>query len=842
MNPPKVFISATSGDLRSARQIVKETLLTINCHPVEQTNFEPDARTLEKLDREKLEDCQALIHIVGFRYGAEPGPATLPPGTARRSYTQLEYHVGRRLQAERGDGHFRVYVFLCPEGFPFDAEPDTESADVRQLQQQHRENIRKGPHRYEEPQNKQEIQARILALQEQVISLEQDQQNIAHEVKTTRHWGVWVSAAILLILGGIGVWVKQTKKDTTAIVTGQADLATQMNQVQEALSRLQQQTDPQKDPISGWPQERLEKELAQQMNLKEEDLRALLTAGKTSLDALVAGQALLASGKADEAGQKFDTVIAQEQSALQRLRHAYDGKAQIAYDKARYQEALDYRQKAAALADKGADPVAWADAQGHVAFVLDDLASHKEAEPLMREVLRMREQHLGPNDPQTATALNDLAQLLQDTNRLAEAEPLMQRALKIDEASFGQDHPKVARDLSNLAALLQATNRLTEAEPMFRRALKIDEASFGPDHPNVAIDLNNLAELLRATNRFTEAEPLIQRSLLIDEARFGPDHPNVAIRLNNLAQLLQDTNHLTEAEPLMQRVLKIHEASFGPDHPDVAIDLNNLAELLRVTNRHTEAEPMYRRALMINEASFGPDHPNVAIFLNNLALLLQATDRVTEAEPLMQRALKIDEASYGSDHPNVAIRLNNLAQLLQDTNHLTEAEPLMQRTVGILLRFQVSTGHRYPGMVTMMKNYLRLAREMKVTEPDIHARLDKLRVEAGLEAADFEAIWQEVLAAKSTGSFQVVITEVVKGGQAEALGLQAEDVYVSYNGEAITSMNQFIRLTSESKGEVIALEVLRAGKRLTFTAKPGKFGTRIENRPLPPATESAPAK
>ena len=33
MHPPKIFISATSGDLRSVRQIVKEALLTINCHP-----------------------------------------------------------------------------------------------------------------------------------------------------------------------------------------------------------------------------------------------------------------------------------------------------------------------------------------------------------------------------------------------------------------------------------------------------------------------------------------------------------------------------------------------------------------------------------------------------------------------------------------------------------------------------------------------------------------------------------------------------------------------------------------------------------------------------------------
>lgn len=44
--PPKVFISATSDDLRSARQIVKEALLSINCFPVEQSNFHPDWRAL----------------------------------------------------------------------------------------------------------------------------------------------------------------------------------------------------------------------------------------------------------------------------------------------------------------------------------------------------------------------------------------------------------------------------------------------------------------------------------------------------------------------------------------------------------------------------------------------------------------------------------------------------------------------------------------------------------------------------------------------------------------------------------------------------------------------------
>ena len=93
----------------------------------------------------------------------------------------------------------------------------------------------------------------------------------------------------------------------------------------------------------------------------------------------------------------------------------------------------------------------------------------------------------------TARLMNDLG-IHSDSKALyAEAEPLMRRALAIDETSLGPDHPDVATDLNNLAELLQATNRLGEAEPLYRRALAIDERSYGLDHPDVAIRLNNLA-------------------------------------------------------------------------------------------------------------------------------------------------------------------------------------------------------------------------------------------------------------------------------------------------------------------------------------------------------------
>jgi tetratricopeptide (TPR) repeat protein len=106
-----------------------------------------------------------------------------------------------------------------------------------------------------------------------------------------------------------------------------------------------------------------------------------------------------------------------------------------------------------------------------------------------------------------------------------EAEPLMRRALAIDEQSYGPEHPNVARDLNNLAQLLKATNRLGEAEPLMRRALAIDEQSYGSEHPNVATHLNNLAQLLQTTNRLGEAEPLMRRSVEILAAfRYSTGH------------------------------------------------------------------------------------------------------------------------------------------------------------------------------------------------------------------------------------------------------------------------------------------------------------------------------
>jgi CHAT domain-containing protein len=242
-----------------------------------------------------------------------------------------------------------------------------------------------------------------------------------------------------------------------------------------------------------------------------------------------------------------------------------------------------------------------------------------------------------------AEQLNQQVIELYRAGRYGEAIPLATEALQIRETALGPEHPDVAQSLNNLAELYRLQGNYIAAEPLYQRALRIRETALGPDHPWVAFSLNNLASLYRVQGNYGAAEPLIQRALRIWETALGPDHPDVALSLNNLAELYRVQGNYGAAEPLFQSTLRILETSLGPDHPDVAQSLNNLALLYQAQGDYGAAEPLFQRALRIYESALGPDHPDVAVSLNNLAGLHYAQGKTTEAVRYLSKGLAIEE-------------------------------------------------------------------------------------------------------------------------------------------------------------------------------------------------------
>ncbi len=57
----------------------------------------------------------------------------------------------------------------------------------------------------------------------------------------------------------------------------------------------------------------------------------------------------------------------------------------------------------------------------------------------------------------------------------SEAAQVAEEVLKVAENTFGPNHPQVATSLNNLALLYQAQGKYAEAEPLYKRALVMGE-------------------------------------------------------------------------------------------------------------------------------------------------------------------------------------------------------------------------------------------------------------------------------------------------------------------------------------------------------------------------------
>jgi tetratricopeptide (TPR) repeat protein len=95
---------------------------------------------------------------------------------------------------------------------------------------------------------------------------------------------------------------------------------------------------------------------------------------------------------------------------------------------------------------------------------------------LLPHVLTLHED--STNTPSTVTEhtawlLDGAGTYLESHGRPADAQPLHERALTITETAYGPDHPEVATRLNNLAAVLQDLGHSDEAQQLAERAKRI---------------------------------------------------------------------------------------------------------------------------------------------------------------------------------------------------------------------------------------------------------------------------------------------------------------------------------------------------------------------------------
>jgi tetratricopeptide (TPR) repeat protein len=739
----RIFVSATTRDLESYRLLASQSLRKRGFEVDDQAIFNLTYLEIAEKLEQRIAACDAVVCLIGFVYGGEP--SNRPADQPRRSYTQWEYFLARKLNKP-------VYLMLADEKVTFDPH-DPESEELRQLQEQYRAEITRNRD-WRSFANADQLRAELAELRfpwegpppdhkpcnlplVTLGTLFKGRDEFLDDLRA--RLGVPNGRATAIVsrqavhgLGGVGKtraaveYAWRHAGDYTALLFISAPTAAELRaNLADLVGVLGMKVD-------GLP---IDQQMAEVLHWLDAHPGWLLIVDNVDTDeAAREVERLLASLRAGHV--LITSRIANWSAGVEPLElHVLAPDAAVAFLLERTphrRQSADDASRAAAIAHE-LDGLALAleQAGAYINKLRLSFVEYLERWEAKRpEALRWHDLRLMRYPTSVAiTWETTFAQLTEPEQRLLEVlawlapEPIP--LFLFDGAPLTEAIPDPREALAGLMGYSLARFDATGTAVLVHRLVQeIIRERRGATEPSAGLEtaLNAVNQVAPFASDDVRTWPIW--SPLASHAAAVARHADAAglttptSRLMNRLGMYLDTRcQFQEAERLYRRALAIDETSNGPNHRIVALHLNNLALLLKATNRLTEAEPIYRRALAIDESFYGPDHPEVATDLNNLAGLLFATNRMSQAEPLYRRALAIDESFYGPNHPEVATALNNLAGLLHATNRMNEAEPLYRRALAI---DEASHGSGHPRVAIDLNNLaelLRATNRMNEAEP-----------------------------------------------------------------------------------------------------------------------------
>jgi tetratricopeptide (TPR) repeat protein len=262
-----------------------------------------------------------------------------------------------------------------------------------------------------------------------------------------------------------------------------------------------------------------------------------------------------------------------------------------------------------------------------------------ESKALLEKSLTLVERLEQPAGLKVAVAALSLGNAELGLGNDSAALALYRRALALDEALLGPDHPELARDLGNVALALITQGPVEESIALQRRALDILRAALGPTHPQYGVALCNLGSAHEAMEDPVSALAAFEEGLTLLRHSRGMEHPEIAVLLASIGTMERLLGRHTAAQEHLEESLRQQRKFLGVDHPDVGLNEVKLGGLLLEQGEISRGRALQREGLARVEAGHPQGHGDVAIALREIAAGLAAN----EAVPLLRRALALFE-------------------------------------------------------------------------------------------------------------------------------------------------------------------------------------------------------
>jgi tetratricopeptide (TPR) repeat protein len=579
---PVIFISAVSAELRSARELVAKTLLSLGYEPQWQDIVPTKHGDLCAALREYVDESAGVIQIVGHAYGRAPREPDAEFG--RVSYAQFEALYARQCGK-------KVWHLFIDEGFTPDAHAP-EPEELGELQRQYCERVRATGEPVHSFSSAITLEALVLSLRDEL---------------PRRRRGRNLRTALVLIL-------------LSAMTAGAFHFIKDWHQPAPSQQQTQERAEPPEQKITtvdskpAAPIERMEPPLVRpdDAEMKAKQLRDALAEAES--------RTTLANGLHEErkyaeaAKEHRAVVVILERAIGPENPHTLASRGQLALalrmqgklDEAEVEDRAVLFIRERLLGPEHPDTLA---TRIELALLLGARGRHAAAEADFGALLEITRRVLSPDHPDAILVRSNLAIALASQGKFTDAEAQQRVVLEIEERVLGPDDPRTLAALKALAITLASEHKFAAAEKEFRIVTSEEQRRLGPDDPETLDSRNSLAGMLLNLDRSSEAETEFRALLPVMQRVLGPEHPDTLGCRTNLANALQRQRKFPEAVAEQKAVLEIQERIRGREHSDVFMSCFNLAISLDAQGKKADALAFARRAWEGQKEFLGDQHP-----------------------------------------------------------------------------------------------------------------------------------------------------------------------------------------------------------------------------------------
>ena len=375
--------------------------------------------------------------------------------------------------------------------------------------------------------------------------------------------------------------------------------------------------------------------------------------------------------------------------------------------------------------------------RGYIYMILDRAIEGRQC---LKEVVRLRKEHLGDLHPDTLVSIEVLGHCELVLGNHKAAEVCLEHSWKSLEEQLGEDHFFTILAASNMALLRRRQGRLDESEALARTTLAISQRLLGLHHQQTLGRQNILARVLSSKQQYRLASECISDALTTSTQYHGRDNPQTLTIKHTYASILEESvETYYEAAHAYQELLIDYSKCYSCAYSDLVFARSQYAALLCKLGKFEEAEELSRENVTICQTTLGQMNQTTCDALEGLAFVLaqnrpspayQSRDneqsgmlsamnahsererRRSESLELRKQVVDINSTLLGHDDEPTLRARQKLASFFEEEGDNSEALSIYQgvmierqRCLGLDDPETLDSSHKVAGILRKMSQY-----------------------------------------------------------------------------------------------------------------------------------------